>query len=65
MQQVFIRILSKDKDFAISLSTDTIHIYYHNFESKQIDFSLADTFGLPEPVKPLSQVTPLIKAISK
>ena len=57
----FLSELSKDKDFAISLSTDTMHIYYHNFESKQIDFSLADTFEntAPEPVKPLSQVTPL------
>ena len=60
----FLSELSKDKDFAISLSTDTIHIYYHNFESKQIDFSLADTFEntAPEPVKPLSQVTPLYQS---
>lgn len=57
----FLSELSKDKDFSFSLTPDTIHIYYHNFESKQLDFSLADTFEntAPEPASPLSQVTPL------
>lgn len=57
----FLSKLSKDKDFSITLAPDTIYVYFHNFESKQIDFSLADTFEntAPEPVKSLSQVTPL------
>lgn len=57
----FLSELSNDKDFSITLAPDTIYVYFHNFESKQIDFSLADTFEntAPEPVKPLSQVTPL------
>lgn len=57
----FLSELSKDKDFSITLSPDTIYIYFHNFESKQLDFSLADTFEnkAPEPVAPISQVTPL------
>lgn len=57
----FLSELSKDKDFSITLAPDTIYIYFHNFESKQLDFSLADTFEntTPEPSTPLSQVTPL------
>lgn len=57
----FLSELNKDKDFSITLSPDTIYIYFHNFESKQLDFSLADTFEntTPEPATPLSQVTPL------
>lgn len=57
----FLSELSKDKDFSITLAPDTIYVHFHNFESKQIDFSLADTFEntATEPVKPLSQVTPL------
>ncbi len=57
----FLSELSKDKDFSITLAPDTIYIYFHNFESKQLDFSLADTFEnkAPEPTTPLSQVTPL------
>ena len=57
----FLSELSKDKDFSITLAPDTIYVYYHNFESKQIDFSLADTFENTalKPVTPLSQVTPL------
>lgn len=57
----FLSELSKDKDFSITLSPNTIYIYFHNFESKQLDFSLADTFEntTPEPATPLSQVTPL------
>lgn len=60
----FLSELSKDKDFSISLAPDTIYIFYHNFESKQLDFSLADTFEntAPEPVAPLSQVTPLYQS---
>lgn len=57
----FLSELGKDKDFSISLSPNTIHIYFHNFESKQLDFSLAEPFenAAPEPTTPLSQVTPL------
>ncbi|PWJ22717.1 N12 class adenine-specific DNA methylase [Faecalicatena orotica] len=57
----FLSELSKDKDFSITLAPDTIYIYFHNFESKQLDFNLADTFQntAPEPVPHLSQVTPL------
>lgn len=57
----FLSELSKDKDFSITLAPDTIYIYFHNFESKQLDFSIADTFEktTPEPATPLSQVTPL------
>lgn len=57
----FLSELSKDKDFSITLAPDTIYIYFHNFESKQLNFSLADTFEntTPEPATPLSQVTPL------
>lgn len=57
----FLSELSKDKDFSITLVPDTIYIYYHNFEGKQIDFSLADTFENTsiKPIAPLSQVTPL------
>lgn len=56
----FLSELSKDKDFSISLTPDTIHIYFHNFESKQLDFSLAEKFEntIPKPTAPLSQVTP-------
>lgn len=57
----FLSELSKDKDFSISLTPDTIHIYYHNFESKQIDFSLAEKFekAAPEPVSQSLQAIPL------
>lgn len=57
----FLSELSKDKDFSITLAPDTIYIYFHNFESKQLDFNLADTFenAAIEPTTPLSQVTPL------
>lgn len=57
----FLSELSNDKDFSISLTPNTIHIYFHNFESKQLDFNLADTFenAAIEPTTPLSQVTPL------
>lgn len=57
----FLSKLSKDKDFSITLAPDTIYIYFHNFESKQLDFSLADTFKKTDPTlaTPLSQVTPL------
>lgn len=51
----FLSELSKDKDFSITLAPDTIYVYFHNFESKQIDFSLADAFEntAPEPVPQL------------
>lgn len=57
----FLSELSKDKDFSITLAPDTIYIYFHNFESKKLDFSLADAFEnmASEPVPQLSQVTPL------
>lgn len=56
----FLSELSKDKDFSITLTPSTIHVYFHNFESKQIDFSLADTFEstFSKPVPKLSQDTP-------
>ncbi len=34
------KYLSKDKDFSISITPDTIFIYYHNFDDKQIDLSV-------------------------
>lgn len=60
----FLSTLSKDKDFSITLAPDTIYIYFHNFESKQLDFSLANTFEniVFKPVPPLSQVTPLYQS---
>lgn len=55
----FLSELRKDKDFSISLAPDTIYLYYHNFEGKQIDFSLAEQFEntAHDPALPLSQVT--------
>lgn len=60
----FLSELRKDKDFSITLAPDTIYIYFHNFESKQLDFSLADTFEntAVKPIVPLSQVTPLYQS---
>ena len=34
------KYLSKDKDFSISITPDTIFIHYHNFDDKQIDLSV-------------------------
>lgn len=57
----FLSELRKDKDFSITLAPDTIYFFCNNFESKQIDFSLAEKFEntVPEPVSQLSQAIPL------
>lgn len=36
----FLKYLSEDKDFSISLTPDTLYVFYHNFDSKQIDLSI-------------------------
>lgn len=36
----FLKYLSKDKDFSISLTPDTLFVFYHNFDEKQIDLSV-------------------------
>lgn len=39
----FIQSLYKDKDFAIYISPDLIHIYWNNFDEKQFDMSIPST----------------------
>ncbi len=36
----FLQYLNADKDFSIYMSPNLIHIYYHNFDEKQIDLSV-------------------------
>lgn len=40
LNNAFIQSLYKDKDFSISFTPDTIHIFWNNFDSKQFDLNI-------------------------
>ena len=39
----FLNVLNKDKDFSISFTPSLIHIYWHNFDDKQFDMNISST----------------------